>query len=66
MFLVPTALTIIVIGRVQFIEWFVSSCVYADIVLDGIINKLKYSMIHVRRAMNKVPVYIITSILSSI
>ena len=30
------------------------SCVYADIVLDGIINKLQYFILCVKRAMSRV------------
>ena len=51
---VPIALFIVVIYSVQFIEWVLPSIVYTDNVLDGIINKLQYSMILVKRAMHRV------------
>ena len=54
---------VLVIGLVQFIGWVVPSCVCTNVVLDGIINKLQYSVFHVKRAMNKVSVCVATSIL---
>ena len=47
-FLVPMALIVVVIGFVQFIEWFAPACVNIDIGLDGIINKLQCSVFHVK------------------
>ena len=47
----------------QFIGWVAPSCVYADIVLDGIVSKLQCSMFDVKRTMNRVPACAITLIL---
>ena len=38
------------------------SCVCTDIVLDGIINMLQCNVFHVKMAMNRVYVCVITSI----
>ena len=62
MVLVPIALTIVVVDLVQFIEWVSPSCIYTDVVLNGIINKIHCSMICVKKAINSIDVYIITSI----
>ena len=63
-FLVPITLYIVVIYSLQIIGWVPLSCICIDNVLDGIINKLQYSMLCIKRATNRVPVYEITSILS--
>ena len=47
----------------QFIGWVVPSCVYADVVLDGILSKLQCSVFYVKRTMNRVPAYAIALIL---
>ena len=47
----------------QFIGWVAPSCVYTDIVLDGIISKLQCSVFYVKRAMNRVSACVITLIL---
>ena len=60
---VPITLIIVVIGSVQFIGWIAPSHVYTGIVLDGSINKLKCSMFHIKRAVNRVPVCMITYII---
>ena len=48
----------------QFIGWVLSFCIHTDVVLDSIINKLQCSVFCVKKAINKVPVCAITSILS--
>ena len=63
MFLVPIALIVEGIGLVQFIVWVAPSCVYTDIVLDGIANKLQCSMFYIKRVFNRVPTCVIISIL---
>ena len=50
-------------GLVLFIGWVAPSCVCTDIVLDSIVNKLHCSMFHVKQAMKRVSVCVITSIL---
>ena len=64
MFLVSIALIVVVIDPVQFVGRVVPSCVYTDVVLDSIINKLWCSMFHTKKAMKRLPVYMITSILN--
>ena len=64
MILVPIALFVIVIDFVQFIGCFALFYVCTDVVLDGIIDKLQCFEFCVKRAMNRVPVYEITFILS--
>ena len=58
-----TALIVEFKGHVQFIGWIMPSCIYTDIVLNGIINKLQYSLFYIKRAMNRVPACVITLIL---
>ena len=57
------ALTVEFTGLVQFIGWVVPSHVYIDIVLNRIISKLQYSVFYVKRAINRVPAFVISSIL---
>ena len=47
MLLVPTALIIVVIDLGKFIGWVALSCIYINIILDGIVNKLQSSIFHV-------------------
>ena len=47
----------------QFIGWFAPSCVYIDVVLNGIGSKLQCSVFWVKIIMNRVPAYVITLIL---
>ena len=47
----------------QFTGWVVPSCVRTDVVLDGIISKIHYSIFYVKRSMNRVPACVITLIL---
>ena len=63
MFLVIITLFNVVINPMLFIRWVILSCIYTDIVLDGIIIKLQYSMLHKKIAMNRVPFCMKTSIL---
>ena len=64
MLLVIIAPIIVVIDLMQFIRWVALSRVYINAVLDGIITKMQCSVFHVKIAMNTVPGYMITSILS--
>ena len=64
MLLPPIALIVVVIDLMQFIGWLVQSCICIDIVLDSTISTLRCSVFHVKRAMNRVPICAITSILS--
>ena len=64
MFLVPIALIIVVFDLVQFIGWVVPSRVCTNGILNGGITKLQCSVFCVKRTMNRVPGYIITSVLS--
>ena len=41
-------------GLVQCIRLVALFCVHTDIVLDGIISKLQYSLFSIKRAMNRV------------
>ena len=61
-FLVPIPQIVVVIDPVQFIGWVVPSCVCTDIVFNGIFNKLQFSMLYVKKAMNRVYICVITSI----
>ena len=49
----------------QFIRWVAPSCVCTDAVLGSIISKLQCSVFDVKRAMNKVPTYVIALVLYS-
>ena len=64
MFLVPIALIVIVIYLTQFMGWVALFYIHTEVVLDDIVNKLQYSIFYMKNGMNRVPVYIITSILS--
>ena len=64
MFFVPIALSIVVIGLLQFFGWVMPSCVRIDIVVVLSITKMQYAMFHMKVAMNREPEYAITSILS--
>ena len=63
MILVLIALFFVVLDLVKFIGWVALSCIHTDVVLDDVISKLQCSVLHVRRAMNRVPIYAITSML---
>ena len=64
MILVHIALIVVVMGPVQLIGWVAPSCICTDIVLDGIINKLQYSIFCIKRSLNRVFSCAKTSILS--
>ena len=64
MFLIPIALVIVVMYPVQFVRWVASSYIYVYVVLDGINTKVQCSMFHVRIAMNKISLGMISLILS--
>ena len=49
MFIGSVALIVDFIGLVQFIGWVAPSCVYTEIVLDGIISKLQCSVFYVKK-----------------
>ena len=63
MFFGSIALIVDFIGLAQFIGWVAPSCVHTDIILNSIISKLQRSIFYVTRAMNRVPVCMITLIL---
>ena len=50
-------------GFAQYIGCVAPSCICTDVVLDGIVSKLQCSMFYVKRAMNRVPAYMIALIL---
>ena len=58
MFLVSIAVIAVVMGLVQFSELGILFCIYIDIVIDGIVNKLQYSVSYIKKKdMNRVPLY---------
>ena len=64
MILVPIALIVVNLDYVHFIGWVALSCICTNAVLDSIIAKLQCSTFSMKIAMNKIPPYAITSILS--
>ena len=65
MILVPIALIAVVLNHMQYIRWVPPSCVYINVVLDGVATKLQWSVFYMKIAMNKVLFCMITSIFSS-
>ena len=61
---IPITLFVVFIGPVKSIGWVASSRVYTDIILNTSTTKLQCSMLQVKRATNKVPLYAKTFILS--
>ena len=64
MILLPVALVFVDLDIVQFAGWVVQSWVCIDVVFNGIITKLQCLIFHMKTAVNRVPSYVITFILS--
>ena len=62
MVLLPVALIIVIIDLVYFIRWVAPSCIYIFIGLDGIIKRLHCSILCTKLTINKVSLYVTTSI----
>ena len=56
-FYIHIALFVVLLDLMQFIGWVVPSCIYTEIVLDSVINKLQCSVFYIKRAMNRVESY---------
>ena len=63
MIVVSIALNVIILYSKQFIGKVIQSCIHFNIVIDGIITKLQYTIYHIKIDINRV-LYVITSILS--